>query len=266
MNKASPSVKPISPILGATLHGLNLSANADAELIDFISSAMAKHLVVVIPQQDLSAKSLKQFVSHFGPLFVHHADEGVIHADGLEEVLQMRKDPEDTKLFGDGDWHADVTFRKPEALFSVLHAKIIPPLGGDTAFSSNIASFSALSSGMQEMLRGLNAIHSYNGPGLPEHPTETAVHPVVRAHPETGQESLYINKMFAIRFEGMSEFESRPLIEFLDQHMSKEQFTCRISWQPGQVVIWDNRFTLHYPINDFTGQQRLLLRCTAMLS
>ena len=116
------------------------------------------------------------------------------------------------------------------------------------------------------MLRGMNAVHSYNGPGRPEHPRETAVHPVVRRHPDTEQEGLYINRMFATRFEDMTPEESQPLIDFLDRHMSQPPFTCRISWQPGQVVIWDNRFTLHYPINDFSGHRRLLIRCTCLES
>jgi taurine dioxygenase len=159
-----------------------------------------------------------------------------------------------------------VTFRKPEGYLSFLISRIVPDLGGDTAFANTISSFGVLSDGMKSLLSGLQAVHSYDGPGKDDHPTETAVHSVVRTHPDTGQDGLYINRMFATRFEGMTDEESRPMIEYLDQHMTQPQFTCRISWEADQLVIWDNRFTLHYPINDFTGQRRLLYRCTAMVS
>lgn len=259
-------VTPISPVLGARVTGICLTAQPSDQELAFINKAIADHLVLVFPDQDLTSKALRSFVSHFGPLFIHHADEGVLLSDGLPEVLEMRKEADGDRLFGGSDWHADVTFRKPEGYLSVLHARIVPPIGGDTAFSSNIAAFSGLSTAMQDLLRGLNAVHSYNGPGQPEHAEETATHSVVRAHPQTGREGLYINRMFATRFEGMTEAESRPLIGFLDQHMSSPQFTCRVSWRRNQVVIWDNRFTLHYPINDFSGYKRLLVRCTCLVS
>ena len=176
----------------------------------------------------------------------------------------MRKEPDGGRLFGGSGWHADVTFRRPAGHVSVLHAKMIPPVGGGTGFASTIAAFEALSPGMQALLRRLEAVHSYDGPGRPDHPEETAVHPVVRRHPDTGAEGLNVNRMFATRFSAMTETESRPLVDFLDHHMTRPEFTCRVRWRPGQVVMCDNRFTLHYPINDFTGERRLLLRCTTL--
>ena len=176
----------------------------------------------------------------------------------------MLKEPEGKRLFGGSDWHADVTFRDPAGYVSALHAKQVPPVGGDTLFANTIAAFSALSSGMQDMLRTLKAVHSYSGPDAPDHPTETAIHPVVRRHPKTGQEGLYVNPMFVTRFEGMTARESRPLLDFLDEHMTQYEFTARVSWKKNQLVMWDNRFTLHYPINDFSGHRRLLYRCTAV--
>ena len=258
------SPRPLTPHVGAVLPGVTLGATPDPETLAAIRAALARHLVVVVENQDLTAAALRDFTAHFGPLFRHHDDDNVIHADGLPEVLEMRKEPDGARLFGGSDWHADVTFRKPAGYLSVLHAKILPRLGGDTGFASTIASFEALSPGLQDLLRGLAAVHSYHGPGRPDCDGQTAIHPVVRRHPETGAEGIYLNRMFATRFEGWTEEESRPLIDFLDRHMAKPEFTCRVRWSPGQVVMWDNRFTLHYPINDFTGHRRLLIRCTAM--
>ena len=256
--------QPITPHIGAVLRGVKLSASPDEDTLVAIRAALAKHLVLVIKDQELTPATLRDFVAHFGPLFLHHADEGVICAEGVPEVLEMRKEPDGERLFGGSDWHADVTFRKPGGYLSVLHALIVPPVGGDTGFASTIAAFEALSPGMQELLRGLEAVHSYDGPGKPDREGQTAIHPVVRRHPETDAEGIYLNRMFVTRFVGMSEAESRPLIDFLDRHITRPEFTCRVRWQAGQVVMWDNRFTLHYPINDFTGHRRLLIRCTAL--
>jgi len=260
---ASVTVQPITPHLGAWASGVSIGADQDHAARE-LQKVLDDHLVVAVADQSVSPVELREFTRQLGPLFIHHADEGVLHCEDAPEVLRMLKEPDGDRLFGGGDWHADVTFRNPAGYASVLHAIELPPVGGDTCFSSTIAAFAALSDGMKETLRSLNAVHSYDGPGRPDHPDETATHPVVRAHPVTGKEGLYINRMFATRFEGMSQEESKPLIDFLGSHISRPEFGCRISWKPGQVVMWDNRFTLHYPSNDFTGHRRLLIRCTAM--
>lgn len=257
-------LEQISPVLGVYVDDYDVTARSPAEAAAQVREWLDTHLVVILRGQDLDALQQRSLVAEFGPLFVHHADEGVIFAEGLPEVLEMRKEPDGARLFGGSDWHADVTFRKPAAYVSVLHAKILPPLGGDTGFASTLAAWEALSPGLRAALEPLAAVHSYDGPNAPDHPSETAIHPVVRRHPVSGRRGLYINRMFAKRFYGMSETESRPLIEFLDRHMSRVEFTFRHRWHDGDLVLWDNRFTLHYPINDFTGHRRLLLRCTAL--
>ncbi|MEQ9190360.1 MAG: TauD/TfdA family dioxygenase [Alphaproteobacteria bacterium] len=262
-NGPDVTITPLTPPVGATMDGLDLSAPDDATA-RIIRRALARHLVVFVTGQDLTPRQLRDFTAQFGPVFSHHSDEGVIKDAAVPEVLEMRKEPDGTRLFGGTAWHADVTFRKPGALYSVLHARVLPPVGGDTGFASTVASFAALTPAMQDMLRGLKAVHSYDGPGRPDREGQTAIHPVVRTHPDSGAEGLYFNRMFGVRFEGMTEYESKPLIDFLDHHMTRPEFTCRLRWQPGMVAIWDNRFTLHYPINDFTGHLRSLIRCTAM--
>lgn len=259
-----PRLEPLTPQVGARLRDVTLSGAPDAATLAALRSGLERHLVLVVEDQDLTPAALRDFTSRFGPLFHHHEDEGVLRAEGVPEVLEMRKEPDGERLFGGSDWHADVTFRKPAAYLSVLHALVLPPVGGDTGFASTIAAFRALSPGLQDLLRGLQAVHSYDGPGRPDREGQTAVHPVVRRHPQSGAEGLYLNRMFTTRFLDWTEAESRPLIDFLDRHMTRPEFTCRLRWRPGQVVLWDNRFTLHYPINDFSGARRLLIRCTAL--
>ncbi len=264
MTEQALTLNQTSPVLGIYVEGLIIHPDNLTEVAAQIRRLLDQYLVVIVRDQDLSVGLQRDLVSQFGPLFLHHADEGVIYAEGEKTVLEMRKEPDGTRLFGGSDWHADVTFQNPAAYVSVLQAKVLPPLGGDTGFASNIAAFNALTPRMQEMLTPLSAVHSYDGPNAPDHPTQTATHPIVRTHPSTGERGLYINRMFAKRFVGMSEYESQPLIEFLDRHMSRPEFTFRHRWQTGDLVFWDNRFTLHYPINDFTGHLRLLWRCTAL--
>ncbi|MEM7207309.1 MAG: TauD/TfdA family dioxygenase [Pseudomonadota bacterium] len=258
------TIQRLTSHFAARIDGLNLASQSNQQTAEQVQNLLDTYRVLVFPKQNLTAEQLRDLVAYFGPLFHHHSDEGVLYADGVPEVLEMRKEPDGTRLFGGSDWHADVTFRKPAGYLSALQAVELPPEGGDTAFANGIRAFSALSSSLQDLLRTLNAVHSYNGAGVPDHPTETAVHPIVRKDPRTGEEGLYINRMFAVRIDGMTEDESRPLIQFLSDLVARPEFTCRVTWEPGQLVMWDNRFTLHYPINDFSGHLRLLLRCTAM--
>ena len=248
---------PIGAVVGSAADPVPLSE------IELIRDALADHLVVVLPGQAMDPRSLDGFMDAFGPAHIHHADHGVVHAAGLPSVLELRKDP-DGALFGGAGWHADATFEDPCGKITGLYAETVPAVGGDTLFASSIAAFEALSSGMQQMLAGMDAVHSYDGPGRPDHPRLTAVHPVVRQHPASGRQGLYINNMFVTRFDGMTSEESRPLLEFLEVHITQAEFTCRVQWVPGQLVLWDNRFTLHYPVDDFDLQPRLLYRRIAV--
>lgn len=255
----------VSPVLGVYVDDLEVAKDMTFAASQ-IETLLQQHQVVIVRNQDLTPLQLRDLVSYFGPLFTHHEDEAVIHADGLEEVLEMRKEPDGNRLFGGSDWHADVTFRNPAGYVSALQSKILPLLGGDTGFASTIAAYETLSPGFQKVLSNLTGVHSYNGPGAPDHPTETAQHPVVRENPLSGNKGLYINRMFTTRFVGMTEAESLPILEYLDRHMSRPEFTFRHRWQSGDLVFWDNRFSLHYPINDFSGELRSLIRCTALES
>ena len=176
----------------------------------------------------------------------------------------MLREPHQTVMFGGENWHADVTWMKPSGYVSILHGLELPTVGGDTAFASTIAAFATLSDGLKTFLRTLNAVHSYHWYERREDPDYAAIQPVVRHHPATGREGLYVNRMFTNRFENMTAEESAPLLKQLFDHMVQHQFTCRFRWQQGGVILWDNRFTLHYPINDFTGQRRHMIRTTSL--
>jgi taurine dioxygenase len=140
------------------------------------------------------------------------------------------------------------------------------------------AAYEALSDGLKATIEGLRACHSSRhvfGPeaharrgdladriGNPELATQDAVHPVVIRHPETGRKALYVNPGFTLRFEGWTEEESRPLLDYLYRHAVRPEFTCRFHWRQGSVALWDNRSTWHFAVNDYHGERRLLHRIT----
>lgn len=259
--RAMISITKLTGSLGATLAGINLSAPS-AEDIASLKQGLNEHLVVFVEDQDLDRFQLSALGRHFGPPFLHPLVNNGF--DDCPDVLELRREPDQTIMFGGESWHADVTWLKPNGYVSILHGKTLPETGGDTAFSSTIAAFEALSTGMKEQLRKLNAIHSYYGPRGEETEPFVATQPVVRKHPATYREGIYLNRMFVIRFEGMTAEESQPLLGYLYSLMERHEFTCRFKWRQGGVILWDNRFTLHYPINDFVGERRIMIRTTAL--
>jgi taurine dioxygenase len=152
---------------------------------------------------------------------------------------------------------------------SMLLAKELPPVGGDTLFANLYLAYAALSPGMRRMLDGLSAIHD-SRKGAATRTREDAEpgsffeaeHPVVRTHPETGRKALYVNPGHTVRFSGMTEAESAPLLDFLYRHQTKPEFTCRFRWAPGSLAFWDNRAAQHNPVNDYHGHTRRMLRIT----
>jgi len=159
---------------------------------------------------------------------------------------------------------------------TMLYAREIPPLGGDTLFANMIMAYESLSPGMQRLLDGLTAVNSAEksvaaatrADRLRERPREAgdtvtvAEHPLVRTHPETGSKALYVNPGHTVRIAGLSEAESAPILDYLYQHQTRPEFTCRFRWRRDSLAFWDNRATQHYPLNDYHGHHRVMQRIT----
>ena len=272
----SLTVQPISPALGAEITGVDLSRRLRSGEFDAVHRALLDHGAVFLRDQDLHPRHLIDFASRLGPLNVHPMMKPL---DGHPEVLEIRKDPEDRNNFG-GSWHTDLSYLERPALASLLYAREVPPVGGDTLFACMYHAYEALSDGLKRLLCGLRAVHDTrriytpdaqeaqgtigNAASMrrnrPQDHHEEAVHPVVRTHPETGRKALYVNCNFTSRFEGMTEAESAPLLEFLFAHLERPEFTCRFRWSEGAAALWDNRCTQHYALNDYHGHRRVMLR------
>jgi len=256
----SITIEPITGVLGARLTGLNLAAINYDEFAT-LKAALDEHLVLYAPDQDLDRHQLAALGLRFGPPFLHP-----IVNNGFDDepaVLELLRKPDDKAMFGGESWHGDVTWMNPVGHVSILHGIEVPPVGGDTGFASTIAAFNTLSDGLKDMLRGLRAVHAYHWYERREDPAYSATHPVVRRAAD-GREGLYINRMFTNRFDGMTVEESQPLLTYLFDHLQRHEFTCRFRWEKGGVILWDNRFTLHYPINDFSGLRRRMIRTTSL--
>ncbi len=268
------SVEPIAGALGAEIRGVDLASEIDAATFDEIRRAYHDRLAVFFPGQALSPAAQAAFAGRFGPLIAYPYVEGFKEAPN---VIEIRKTPEDSYNFG-GLWHTDMTYTEQPPGATVLFAKELPPSGGDTIFGNAHAAYDALSSGMKEMLAPLSAVNSAGkryGGGRTKTLKETtstavkedvavieAVHPVIRTHPETGRKMIYVSFAHTVRFTDMTEAESAPILNFLYDHLTRPEFTCRFRWTEGALAMWDNRCVQHFAINDYPNDTRAMNRCT----
>jgi taurine dioxygenase len=268
------SVKPIAASLGAEIEGVDLSQDLDDDVIAEIRQALLDHLVIFFHDQDITPEQHLAFARRFGTLNQHDQVKGM---EAYPDIIEVRKEPEDERNFG-GAWHGDVTYLEEPPLGSILYALEVPPVGGDTLWANQYLAFETLSDGMRAMLDGLTMIHTpakiyglssqdwSKDSSVKTSPNATAEyeteHPLLRTHPETGRKALFVSGLFTPRFKDMTEEESKPLIDFLMKQATREEFTCRFRWKAGDIAFWDNRATLHYALNDYSGYRRVMHRVT----
>ena len=267
-------VRPLAAALGAEVEGVDLSRPLADEVFAEVHRAFLEHLVIFFRAQTLGPGQLCAFARRFGQLGRYPFAEPL---PGHPEVVPVIKEPEQRTNFG-GMWHSDTVYLERPPLGSALYAKEVPAVGGDTLFANMYLAYESLSDGMKALLDGLTAVHSaakHKDALRADHlaggamaAREGAVvdleaaHPVVRRHPETGRRALYVNRAHTVRFAGMTEAESAPILEFLFAQAVREDFTCRFRWQAGSLALWDNRCTQHYPLNDYHGHRRVMHRVT----
>jgi taurine dioxygenase len=263
------NVKRVAGAIGAELQAINLADGIDGELAATLRSLLNEHEVLFLRDQAISAADQKALAEVFGPLQTHPAYGTV---EGFPEVMILestRENPSKIEV-----WHSDMTFRQHPPSVTVLRGITIPEVGGDTLFASMTAAYEGLSSGMQGYLEGLTAVHDFSHgfreslaePGGRERLADAVAanppvrHPVVQTHPETGKKVLFVNALFTTHIEGLPPLESAEVLQFLWRHASLPEFTCRFSWAPDSLVLWDNRSTQHKPVNDFFPATRRLHR------
>lgn len=268
----------MSGALGADVAGVDLSRPLDDATFGAIERALHEYLVIFFHDQELTPEQHLALTRRFGPI---SRSPYIKHMDDYPDIVAVLKEADERKIstFGNA-WHSDFSFLEEPPLGSVLYAREAPSHGGDTLFANMYAAYEALSPGLRRVLDGLKAIHTGKPYGVGGVPQDLAVsrsigiernnqeadrenaHPVVRVHPATGRKALFVNSIYTTRFEGMTAAESKPLLDFLYAHATQPEFTCRLRWRQGDLAVWDNRCTMHYAINDYDGQRRLMHRTT----
>jgi taurine dioxygenase len=272
----SIDVAPIAGAIGAEISGVDLSQDLPERTFDEIHKAFLDYKVLCFRNQNLTPEQQVAVSRCFGTPDIYPYIKSL---PDVPEVIEILKTERDNVNFG-GVWHSDTSYLPNPALGTLLYALETPEQGGDTLFANMQFAYEALSDAMKAMLDGMIGVNSsaqnYTGgrakvmkelDGMKDKYIDSsevsiAGHPVVRTHPETGAKGLYISRSHTANFKGMTREESRPLIDFLSDHAVRAEFTCRVQWKPGTMVLWDNRCTQHCAINDYNGQRRRMHRVT----
>jgi len=245
--------------------------------ISFLRSKWVEYGLIVFPKLPLSHDEFKDFALSFGDF---GDDPFISSLPDYPNIAEIKRSANEKATPFGGTWHSDWSFMKKPPSATLLHSKIIPPVGGNTLFANTERSFAALPEKMKNKLRNLKVIHSakipYADDGfyalekekrsmkiLPSKEAKaTFSHPMIKIHPETKKECLFINPVYTINIEGFSEDESQQLLWELYEHMIQDQFVYEHTWNEDMLIMWDNRTVMHQAMGGYDGYDRLLHRIT----
>ena len=261
------TVTPKGVTLGAEISGVRLSGDLPDEVIAEIRRAWLDYKVVYVRDQDISSTEHVEFARRFGELEVHPF---LLGSEEHPELVRFEKGVE-AGGFENG-WHHDVTWRETPSMGAILRSIQVPATGGDTAFSNMAAAYDGLDDEMKERLNGLQAAHDYTSAfGSFVDDSKKAEmreqypvvhHPIVRTHPETGRKLLFVNAYFTSHVVDMDEHEGNQLLRYLISRASIMEYQYRVSWEPNQVTLWDNRIVQHYALSDYYPDVRIMERAS----
>ena len=292
-NSALPSnlieVKPLAAAMGAEICGVDVPQMSDEQFGE-VRKALFRHKMIYFRNQKLSHADQEAFSLKFGPFAEDAYTSGV---PGHRNVHPLIKEADDRSkhVFGEG-WHTDSPFLPEPPSVTILRSIQIPPYGGDTIWANSALAYDLLSDTYKQMIAPLKVHFSMrdvlksaqenaedrdnpmgklaatrnSGPLSDDlmRKVRGNAHPLVRTHPVTGEKALYVDGSYAIGIDGMTEEESRPLLDFLAGHLVQHAFTCRLRWEPDMLVAWDNRLCVHQAFNDYQGFRREMYRTTVV--
>ena len=276
-------VEPLSGTTGAELFDVDVARIDDATFAE-IRQAFHDHTVIFFRDQELDADSLAEFAARFAPLTVSYARDGH-NAHPVGRMHRAPETPRSVRNLGDR-WHADQSSRAEPNMGVALYCLEAPPYGGDTLFANLTAALEGLAPGLKVMCQPLIALHSlagiygtdgrggvgttkpfaYDAPhvmldeDMLEKIRARIEHPLICTHPETGRPYLYVTGNHMVGIKGMNDLEALPILDMLNRHVTKPEFTCRFRWKKGSLAVWDNRSGQHYAVNDYEGFARSMLR------
>jgi len=266
------SFEPASKAVGSFVSGVDLRQLTTSEF-EAIRQKFFETGVLFFRGQDMAPDDHIAFAQRWAEIEVNRFFTPV---STHPEIALVLKEPDQTKNIG-GGWHTDHSYDQIPAMGSILRAIDLPETGGDTLFAGMAMAYDTLDEATKAEIEGLSATHSsrhifgYSAAeaeevgdrfGNAELATQDAVHPIVLPHPETGRKALYVNAAFTTGVVGMSEEDSKALLQKLYAHCVQEQFSYRFQWEPGSIAMWDNRSTWHWALNDYHGMRREMHRIT----
>jgi taurine dioxygenase len=271
------SVRPEANGFAAHIEGVDLSAPLTLQVVHELRETWLAHQVVSFAQQPLDHEALERFTRYFGDF---GNDPYVKPIAGHDHILEVRREPdEEVAPFG-GAWHSDWSFQQTPPSATILHAKIVPPIGGDTWYADGQRAYESLDPSLRDTADSLTAIHSarkpYSHEGyeksggedrsmtiLPsDNAWKTQEHPIVRTHPESGRKALWVNPVYTIGIKGLSEKDSNTLLQTLFAHALQEEFVYAHHWSKNMLTMWDNRSVQHCAQGGYNGHRRVLHRTT----
>ncbi|QLC24197.1 TauD/TfdA family dioxygenase [Parasphingopyxis algicola] len=270
-------ITPSGQACGATVTGVDLSQPLTDEVVADIRAVWLKHHVLAFPDQNLTDDDLERFTLYFGPF---GEDPFIAPIPGREHIIAVQRDAGETAPLFAENWHTDWSFQEHPPAGTCLYGITIPPEGGDTLFADQHAAFEAMPDDLRARLDGKMAIHSAKNAYAPEgmygekdagrsmdiRPSEdakaTQLHPVIRDHPETGRTGIYGTVGYIAGIDGLAERDALPLLMELYAWQTQDRFVYRHKWQPGMLLMWDNRSVLHKATGGYEGDDRLLHRTT----
>ena len=264
-------VIPLTPAIGAELTGIDLREPFESDTIDWINAQLIAHKVIFFREQNIETERHLEFARQFGELEEHPVGP----KEGFPEVMVLHADAKQPAQ-GTAYWHSDVTWRPEPSLGSILLARKVPEVGGDTLFANMEAAYEGLDKKTQQLIEGRSAVHAFeplrrtlinsgaSAARLAEYDREypPVMHPIVRTHPVTGRRSLYVNVLFTMGIEGMPDEQAKPLLRKLFATAAKPEYQCRFRWRNNSIAFWDNRAVQHYAAADYFPEERTMERVT----
>lgn len=269
-------LEPLQPSIGTVVHGIDLARDLDDEMVAFLRQLWIDRKVLGFRDQlHLTPRQMKAFAEKFGEVQARYGEKGHepntpsvghnIDVPGVPEMLTIMAD--ENSASAAANWHSDATWQKNPPMGSILLARVTPPVGGDTCFCDCYAMWQGLAPETREKVEHLTAVHVGGVIHQMDGQTPTSVHPVARTHPESGRTLLYVQQGFVRRLHeshGIAEAEEKALLADMKRQEGRLEFTCRFHWEPGSMVMWDNRAVLHSASADFWPHSRYMERLTIL--
>ncbi|MBT5459287.1 MAG: TauD/TfdA family dioxygenase [Rhodospirillaceae bacterium] len=280
MKNTDITLRPLSAHTGAEISGVDLSQDLPEQTCLEIRQAFNEWGVLFFRDQDLTPAQHAAFAGQFGEAQVDAPVSNMQGVDSEPAVKEVIREADDVRNIG-GFWHMDQSFYPIPSVASILYARELPPVGGDTLFAHLGTAHDELSPGLRATLETLSAVHvrahadsadinpaagglsaEFYAESRKKYAGIEATHPVIATHPESGRKVLYFSPVYCDRFDGWTRKESLPLMKYLTEIMTKPEHTCRFRWDEGSLAMWDNRAVVHYAADDYPGHRRLMHRVT----